>query len=69
MGSSPIMKTAMILLLAVVAEPELRGKVTHLLIRNIYKAFQREGIEIPYNKQELFIKELPLPRAAQTSEE
>ncbi len=47
-------------LLAWVAKPELRGKVVHPLIRNIYTAFQRERIEIPYNKQELFIKEMPM---------
>jgi len=33
--------------------------VVHLLVMTIYKRFQQEGIEIPYNKQELFIKELP----------
>ncbi len=46
-------------LLAWVEEPELRGKVVHLLVMTIYKRFQQEGIEIPYNKQELYIKELP----------
>ncbi len=46
-------------LLAWVEEPELRGKVVHLLIMSIYKRFREEGIEIPYSKQELFIKELP----------
>lgn len=46
-------------LLAWVAEPELRGKVVHLLIMAVYKGFRQEGIEIPYSKQELFIKELP----------
>jgi small-conductance mechanosensitive channel len=46
-------------LLAWVDEPELRGKVVHKLIMTIYKRLQHEGIEIPYNKQELFIKEFP----------
>ena len=46
-------------LLAWVEEPELRGKVVHLLIMAIYKRFRQEGIEIPYSKQDLFIKELP----------
>ncbi len=46
-------------LLAWVEEPELRGKVVHLLVMTIYNRFQQEGIEIPYSKQELFIKELP----------
>jgi small-conductance mechanosensitive channel len=48
-------------LLAWVDEPELRGKVVHKLIMTIYKRLQQEGIEIPYNKQELFIKEMPQP--------
>lgn len=46
-------------LLAWVEEPELRGRVVHILIITIYKAFRQEKIEIPYSKQELFIKELP----------
>jgi small-conductance mechanosensitive channel len=48
-------------LLAWVEEPELRGKVVHLLIMAIYRGLRQEGIEIPYSKQELFIKELPAP--------
>ncbi len=48
-------------LLAWVEEPELRGKVVHLLVMAIYKGFREEGIEIPYSKQELFIKEVPPP--------
>ncbi len=54
-------------LLAWVEEPELRGKVVHLLVMAIYKAFRQEGIEIPYSKQELFIKELPTPAKPPTS--
>lgn len=46
-------------LLAWVAEPELRGKAVHLLIMAIYKGLRQTGIEIPYSKQELFIKEIP----------
>jgi MscS family membrane protein len=46
-------------LLAWVEEPELRGKVVHLLVKTIYKRFRQEGIEIPYGRQELYIKELP----------
>jgi small-conductance mechanosensitive channel len=48
-------------LLAWVDEPELRGKVVHKLIMTIYKRLQQEGIDIPYSKQELFIKEMPAP--------
>ncbi len=51
-------------LLAWVAEPELRGKVVHLLIIAIYKGLRQAGIEIPYSKQELFIKEMPATKPA-----
>ncbi len=49
-------------LLAWVAEPELRGKVVHLLVMGIYKGLRQADIEIPYTKQELFIKEMPTPQ-------
>lgn len=49
-------------LLAWVAEPELRGKVVHLLVMAIYKGLRQADIEIPYSKQELFIKEMPTPQ-------
>ena len=48
-------------LLAWVKEPELRGKVVHLLVMAVYNGFREKGIEIPYSKQELFIKEMPSP--------
>ncbi len=54
-------------LLAWVEEPELRGKVVHLLIMEIYKGLRQAGIEIPYSKQELFIKEMPTPQPAATA--
>jgi MscS family membrane protein len=53
-------------LLAWVAEPELRGKVVHLLIMAIYKGLRQAGIEIPYSKQELFIKEMPTVKPTPT---
>ncbi len=46
-------------LLVWVDEPELRGKVTHQLLMAVYKAFNEAGIEIPYAKQDLYIKEMP----------
>jgi small-conductance mechanosensitive channel len=46
-------------LLGWVERPELRGRVTHHLNCSIYKRFLQEGIEIPYSKQDLYIKELP----------
>ncbi|NVK21346.1 MAG: mechanosensitive ion channel family protein [Kangiellaceae bacterium] len=39
--------------------PELRGRVIHNLILTIHQRFKDEGIEIPYSKQDLYIKELP----------
>ncbi|XLQ20130.1 MAG: mechanosensitive ion channel family protein [Candidatus Moraniibacteriota bacterium] len=36
-----------------------KGITTHELNRAIYKTFSKEGIEIPYAKQDLYIKEMP----------
>lgn len=46
-------------LLCWISEPELRGRVLHHLNTAVYKAFNREGVEIPYSKHDLYIKELP----------
>ena len=46
-------------LLCWVDEPSLRGMVTDILLTKIYKAFNQQGIEIPYNKQDVYIKSLP----------
>ena len=46
-------------LLCWVDKPELRGRVLDLLNTRIYKRFKEENIEIPYAKQDLFIKEMP----------
>ena len=46
-------------LLCWVEQPSLRGLVTHELLSAIYKAFNREGVEIPYSKHDLYIKEVP----------
>ncbi|MCW8919479.1 MAG: mechanosensitive ion channel family protein [Gammaproteobacteria bacterium] len=48
-------------LLGWIEEPSLRGRVVDALLTAIYKRFMSEGIEIPYNKQDLYIKELPGP--------
>ena len=48
-------------LLCWVENPELRGRVLDALNTAIYKRFQEEGIEIPYAKQDLYIKEMPSP--------
>ena len=46
-------------LLCWIENPELRGRVLDALNTTIYKRFNAEGIEIPYNKHDVFIKEMP----------
>jgi small-conductance mechanosensitive channel len=46
-------------LLCWVEDPELRGRVLHVLNTAVYKAFNQEGVEIPYAKQDVYIKEMP----------
>ncbi|MEN8166837.1 MAG: mechanosensitive ion channel family protein [Pseudomonadota bacterium] len=46
-------------LLCWVDRPDLRGLVTHHLLCAIYKRFNQEAVEIPYNKQDIYIKEMP----------
>ncbi len=46
-------------LLGWIEEPVLRGKMLHVMNCEVYKAFTREGIEIPYSKHDLYIKETP----------
>ncbi len=42
-----------------IEKPEFRGRVVHILNRTIYKRFQQDGIEIPYSKHDVFIKQMP----------
>jgi small-conductance mechanosensitive channel len=46
-------------LLGWVEDPSLRGQVVDVLLTTIYKEFNKHKIEIPYTKQDLYIKELP----------
>ncbi len=46
-------------LLCWVANPELRGRVLDAVNTAIYKRFMQEGIEIPYAKQDIYIKQMP----------
>jgi small-conductance mechanosensitive channel len=46
-------------LLCWVDDPELRGRILDALNSAVYKRFLAEGIEIPYAKQDVFIKEWP----------
>ncbi len=41
-----------------VSQPALRGRVTDALLTSIYKHFNQEGVEIPYAKQDVYIKEM-----------
>lgn len=49
-------------LLVWIQHPEDRGRIAHELYMQIYKTLTAEGIEIPYSKHDLFIKELPQAR-------
>jgi len=46
-------------LLCWIEEPVLRGRVTHELYLNIYHKLQELNIEIPYSRQDIYIKEFP----------
>lgn len=46
-------------LLVWIEHPRYRELVTDDLNRRIYQAFNKNGIEIPYSKHDLFIKQLP----------
>lgn len=46
-------------LLVWVEDPELRGKVLDALNTSIYKRFHEEGVEIPYSKHDIYIKQMP----------
>jgi len=46
-------------LLCWVEEPMLRGRIVDVLNTTIYKRFNEEGVEIPYSKHDVFIKEMP----------
>jgi len=46
-------------LLAWIEQPEDRGRISHELYMEIYRLFAEQDIEIPYAKQDVFIKEFP----------
>jgi small-conductance mechanosensitive channel len=47
-------------LLCWIDEPVLSGRVVDILNSSVYKQFQASGIEIPYAKQDIYVKELPV---------
>jgi small-conductance mechanosensitive channel len=46
-------------LLCWIDEPVLRGMITDALNTEVYRRFNEEQIEIPYAKQDLYVKEMP----------
>ena len=46
-------------LLCWVADPVQSGKVTHELLMQVYRRFNEEGIEIPFPKRDVYVRELP----------
>ena len=49
-------------LLCWVINPEFRGRVLDAVNSAIYKRFMSDGIEIPYSKHDVFIKEMPVQK-------
>ncbi len=56
-------------LLVWIAQPVLRGRISHELNMQVYAAFNAAGIEIPYAKQDVYIKEFPGRELPDTSAE
>jgi small-conductance mechanosensitive channel len=46
-------------LLVWIPDPETRGEVTDILNSRVYKALAAAGIEIPYSKHDVYIKQMP----------
>ena len=46
-------------LLCWIDEPVLRGRITDALNTEVYRRFNEEKIEIPYMKQDIYVKEMP----------
>jgi len=42
-----------------IVKPEDRGRIIHQMLMEIYKALAREGIEIPFAKTDIYVKEFP----------
>jgi len=52
-----------------IPRPELRGRTLHHVNTRIYKALMAAGIEIPYAKQDVYIKSMPAPGLSRSAEE
>jgi small-conductance mechanosensitive channel len=51
-----------------IENPGDRGRILHQLYGAVYRAFAHYGVEIPYPKRDLYIKELPQRAALDTSD-
>ena len=49
-------------LLCWIEEPILRGRISDALNTEVYRRFNEENIEIPYMKQDVYVKEMPESR-------
>ena len=48
-------------LLCWIDEPVLRGRLSHEMYMEVYKTFQREGIEIPFPQRDVWVRRMPGP--------
>ena len=46
-------------LLVCIEHPEYSGRLAHMIYMDVYKRLTEEGIEIPYAKRDIYIKEMP----------
>lgn len=53
-------------LLCWIDHPQDRGLITHELLMQIYRDFEQAGIEIPYSKHDVYIKEMPKTPGTET---
>lgn len=53
-------------LLCWIDHPQDRGLITHELLMQIYRDFEDAGIEIPYSKHDVYIKEMPKAPSTET---
>ncbi len=54
-------------LLCWINEPVLRGRSIDVINEQVYKQFLLDDIEIPYNKQDIYIKDFPMPNQSNSS--
>ncbi|MCG8455891.1 MAG: mechanosensitive ion channel family protein, partial [Holophagales bacterium] len=50
-------------LLCWIDQPVLRGKLTHEMLMDVYKTFDRENVEIPFPQNDVWVRRLPEPES------